>query len=270
MTVHRRFVRCCILALTLFSMLSSADAHFMWIETENMASPEKEHPVAVYFGEYSEFLREETGGRLDTLDGVTLHVVDPKRVHHEIQLKKNHNSFEGTLPPCMPGRYAVTAHQAQAGVQDLTKHDIGIVKPMFYARTEFVCYADGRVGERQPDPQASLDLEVIPLSHGLDLARKSVSHRLGGEIVLKILFKGNPLAARQVLVHSPIGWDKELHTDSQGIASFTAAWPGRYVVEVDYQEKTPGQFKEKPFEAVRHRGTLAVQVGAKEALHESK
>ena len=33
-----------------------------------------------------------------------------------------------------------------------------------------------------------------------------------------------------------------------------------YVVEVEYQENTPGQFKGKPFEASRHRATLAVQV----------
>jgi hypothetical protein len=44
------------------------------------------------------------------------------------------------------------------------------------------------------------------------------------------------------------------------VASFTPLWPGFYVVEVEYQEKTPGEYKGKAFEALRHRGTLTVDV----------
>ncbi|MFO0705963.1 MAG: DUF4198 domain-containing protein [Nitrospira sp.] len=242
------------------STWAQAQAHFMWIETSGPAAPGKEYPLTVYFGEYAEFLREEAGGRLDTLDGVVLRVMDPQRKQHDIPLTKEQNRFAGLLPSCLPGRYAVTAYQRQASVQDLTKHDMGVVKPMFYARTEFVCYADGRVGERQPSPQPELELEILPLSHGLDLAHTMLASRVGGEVVVQVLYKGQPLASRQVLVHSPIGWDKELHTDAQGIAAFSPVWAGRYVVEVEYQEKTPGQYKDRPYEAVRHRATLAVPV----------
>lgn len=258
-----------VLFAGLLSAAPSSWAHFVWVETDRPANPGEDHPISIYFGEYQEFLREEAGGRLDTIDGVTLHVIDPKRVHHDIPLTKQGNHFSGHLPSCIPGRYAVTAHQQDAVVQDLTKHDMGIVKPLYYARTEFVCYADGRVGERQPEPVPALDLEVLPLSRGLDLSRRSVSPRVGSEIVLKVVFKGAPVASRQVLVHSPIGWDKELHTDTQGVASFYPAWPGFYVVEVEYQEKTPGQFKGKPFEAVRHRATFTVQVTGDEAGEKS-
>ncbi len=244
----------------LLSDVSSSQAHFMWIETDGRADPGADHPISVYFGEYQEFLREEAGGRLDTLDGVTLQVIDPKRVQHDIPLTKQGNRFAGRFPACIPGRYAVTARQQDAAVQDLTKHDMGIVKPLYYARTEFVCYADGRVGERQPQPVPAADLEVLPLSRGMDLSHQTVSPRVGSEVVLNVLFKGAPVASRQVLVHSPIGWDKELHTDTQGVASFHPAWPGFYVVEVEYQEKTPGQFKGKPFEAARHRATFTVRV----------
>jgi uncharacterized GH25 family protein len=103
-------------------------------------------------------------------------------------------------------------------------------------------------------------LEVIPLSHGTNLSYGAFSHKVSSEIVFKVMFKGAPVASRAVLVHAPIGWDKELHTDSQGVASFTPLWPGFYVVEVEYQEKTPGEYKGKSFEAIRHRGTLTVDV----------
>lgn len=249
----------CMTALFL-SHAQPSFAHFVWVEIHGVAKPGEEQFIAVYFGEYQESLREEAGGRLDTIDGVTLEIVDPKRARHEIKLTKQDNHFAGQLPSCMPGRYAVTARQADAPVQDLTKHDIGVVKPMFYARTEFVCYAEGRVGERQPEPSPTMDLEVIPLSHGTDLPHGAVSHKVSSEIVFKVIFKGAPLASRAVLVHSPIGWDKELHTDSQGVTSFTPLWPGFYVVEVEFQEKTPGEYKGKPFEAVRHRGTLTLNI----------
>lgn len=258
----KSFAIWCLAVAGVFAIWAPAQAHFMWIETGGSAVPGKEYPLAVYFGEYAEFLREESGGRLDTLDGVVLRVVDPRLKQIDIPLTKEQNRFSGVLSSCLPGRYAVMAYQRQAAVQDLTKHDMGIVKPMFYARSEFLCYADGRVGERQPSPQPELDLEVLPLSHGLDLAHKVLESRVGGEVVVQVLYKGQPLPFRQVLVHAPIGWDKELHTDAQGIAAFSPAWAGRYVVEVEYQDKTPGQYNERAYEAVRHRGTLAVQVGA--------
>ena len=261
-------LRCCFgIAIGLvLGFASQAVAHFMWIETDATARPGSEQSIRVYFGEYQEFLREEAGGRLDTIDGVTLRIVDPKRAQTDLVLTKKDNHFEGRLPSCMPGRYAVMAEQREARVQDLTKHNIGIVKPMFHARAQFLCFEAGRVGEREADTTEHQELDVIPLSKGLNLSKGTLSYGPGGEIVVKVLFKGAPFAAKHLLVHAPIGWDKELHTDSQGIASFTPLWPGRYVFEAEHQEKTPGVFKEKPFEAIRHRGTLALEVLPEKAM----
>ncbi|MGZ8423021.1 MAG: nickel transport complex, NikM subunit,transmembrane, partial [Nitrospira sp.] len=83
-----------------------------------------------------------------------------------------------------------------------------------------------------------------------------------GEIVVKAFFKGQLLSGTQVLVHAPIGWDKELKTDADGIVAFTPLWPGRYVLEIIHVEKTPGEFEGKSYEALRHRSTLALQVRA--------
>jgi uncharacterized GH25 family protein len=115
--------------------VAPAQAHFVWVETDATAPADKGQPVKVYFGEYAEFLREERGGRLDSIDGVTLRVQDPKRGKTDVSLTKQINHFSGALSSCLPGRNAVVAEQAKAPVQDLRKHDLGIVKPMFYART---------------------------------------------------------------------------------------------------------------------------------------
>ncbi len=241
-------------------LASNTDAHVVWVETEGTAAPDREQSVKIYFGEYGEFLREENGGRLDTIDGVTLKVMDAKRVVTELPLVKQGNFFEGVLASCKPGRYAVLAEQKVAEVQDLTKYDHGIVKPMFHARSQFACYESGRFGEREPEVAQQFDLDVVPVSKGMNLADGVTNYWPGGEIVVKVLYKGVPLASRQVIAHAPIGWDKELHTDAQGIATFTPLWSGRYVLEVEHQDKTPGEFKGKPYEAMRHRATLSLDV----------
>ena len=242
--------------------VAPAQAHFVWVEAEATAPAETGQPIKVYFGEYSEFLREEHGGRLDSIDGVTLRVQDPKRGKTDVPLTKQVNHFAGALSSCLPGRNAVVAEQAKAPVQDLRKHDLGIVKPMFYARTHFVCLEDGRVNEHDRDQSAPLDLDLIPRTTGLNLATGRMSHVPGGEIVVKALFRGKVLPGTQVLVHAPIGWDKELKTDADGMVSFTPLWPGRYVLEMIHVEKTPGEFEGAAYEALRHRSTLALPVKA--------
>lgn len=242
--------------------VSDAHAHFVWVETEATAPAPTGQPVKVYFGEYAEFLREERGGRLDSIDGVTLRVQDPKRGKTDVPLTKQVNHFAGALSSCVPGRNAVVAEQTKAPVQDLRKHDLGIVKPMFYARTYFVCLEESRVNEHERDQSTPLALDLIPLTTGINLAAGRVTPGPGGEIVVKALFHGQRLPATQVLVHAPNGWDKELKTDADGIVSFTPLWPGRYVLEMIHVEKTPGEFEGTAYEAFRHRSTLALHVKA--------
>ena len=159
-----------ILLMTGLLQAAPAQAHFVWVETDATASADKGQPVKVYFGEYAEFLREERGGRLDSIDGVTLRVQDPKRGKTDVPLTKQVNHFVGSVSSCVPGRNAVVAEQAKAPVQDLRKHDLGIVKPMFYARTYFVCLEESRVNEHERDQSTPLALDLIPLTTGLNLA----------------------------------------------------------------------------------------------------
>ncbi|GMV50558.1 MAG: hypothetical protein NBKEAIPA_02513 [Nitrospirae bacterium] len=247
---------------------SPAGAHFVWVETEATASADAGLPLKIYFGEYAELLREERGGRLDQIDGVTLRVQHAKQGRTDVSLTKQINHFAGSLSACTPGPNAVLAEQAQVPVQDLRKYDIGVVKPMFYARTSFLCVEEGRINEHERGPVAPMDLDLIPLTKGLSLATGRMTHAPGGEIVVKAVFKGKPLPNTQVLVHAPNGWDKELKSDAEGILAFTPLWPGRYVLEVVQVEPTPGEFQGKPYEAVRHRSTLSLQVKAERSRAE--
>jgi hypothetical protein len=250
-------------------MVSAASAHFIWIETPSENDRKKEQKAALYFGEYQEFLREEAGGRLDLVDAVKAWAIDPKGTRQALSLEKKTNHFVSTLSPsCLPGRYHILAENTEAEVQDLTKHDIGIVKPQFYARGQFFCVEDGRISEREKEVEQAFEMDIIPISKGVNLVKGDLAPRLGGEVVVKVYFKKEPLAKTALLVHSPLGWDKEMHTDSQGIASFTPLWPGQYVLELVHLEKAPGEFKGKKYNAVRHRATTTIQVTGERKMAE--
>jgi hypothetical protein len=237
-----------------------AGAHFAWIEAEATAPSSAGQSVQVYFGEYSEFLREEQGGRLDAMEGISMNVRHPNQPVSEVALAKEVNRFAGKLAGCLPGRNELVAEQREAPVQDLRSHDMGVVKPMYYARASFICLEDGRVSEQEKGAPAPMDLDIIPLSRGMNLATGRMVHPPGSEVVVKAFFKGQGLPATQLIVHSPIGWDKELHTGADGVATFTPLWPGRYVLELVHVEKVGGEFRGKPYEALRHRSTLSIQV----------
>lgn len=96
-----------VMVLSILAGPSLAGAHFVWVEAEATAPSETGQPFKVYFGESSEFLREERGGRLDSIDGVTLRVQDSKQGTTEVALTKQVNHFAGALPSCLPGRNAV-------------------------------------------------------------------------------------------------------------------------------------------------------------------
>jgi hypothetical protein len=238
----------------------TAWAHFAWVEADTTAPSMSGQSIRVYFGEYSEFLREERGGRLDTLDGIRMTLRDPQHVVSEVALSKEVNRFDAKLATCVPGRNEIVVEQAEAPVQDLRSHDIGLVKPMYYARTGFVCLEDGRVSEHEKHGPVPMDLDLIPLSRGMDLATGRMAHISGSEVVVKAFFKGQGLPNKQVVVHSPIGWDKELHTSPDGVTTFTPLWPGRYVLELIHLEKIGGDYKGKRYEGIRHRSTLSIQV----------
>lgn len=242
-------------------MVSAASAHFIWIETPTETEPKKPQPVALYFGEYQEFLREEAGGRLDAMEGATAWVIDPQGTRQALSLDKKTNHFLGTLnSSCLPGRYHVMAAHTEVEVKDMTKSNLDVVKPQFYARSQFVCVEATRLREPEKDIEQVAELDIIPLTKGINLVTGALAPQPGSEVVVQVSFKKQPLAKTALMVHSPLGWDKELRTDAQGIASFIPLWPGRYVLELVHVEKAPGEFKGKPYNVVRHRATTTMEV----------
>ncbi len=243
-------------------MSSPVRAHFVWIETPPTIAPGEKAEAKLYFGESHEFLREEAGGRLDNRKGMKVWTVDPKGEKDSVSFKKKVNFYSANLRVEKPGKYNLIAVDVESEVVDGTKFaSIGIFfKPMFYARTVFLAFEPGRVSEREGEITEFMELDIVPVTSHLNPLKGTVTPTVGEEVVLQVFFRGEPVAKAKPLALSPIGWIKDLRSNSKGIARFTPLWPGTYVIDYVHMEKVPGEYEGKAYEGVRHRATFTIQV----------
>lgn len=204
-----------------------AQAHYLWIESEKSAG------ARVYFGEFNEGVREKRGGRLEERAALQLWLEQPAHSKKKLSWVKKEDHFYSAIPT-QAGAWLV-AVDLTSEVKDYSKHDIGIVKPMFYARAA--------VGEPQPPAHPSLELDLLPVA--------------GQPDTVQVFFQKKALAGAKVFVYAPNLWMQELKSDEQGKLRFTTPWPGRYVLDVVHKEAKPGELEGKRYDAVRHRMTLS-------------
>ena len=238
---------------------AAAHAHFIWIETDPKAAPGSAHGISIYFGEPHESLREEAGGLLDRHDALRAWIVDPAGERIALTLRKERNRFHGSFTPTRVGRHNVIALSDAHPVLDLTAYERPPMRPVFYARTQFLVFAKGRLSEREPAIKELLDYDVVPVTRGPEPLSGSVATRAGHEVVIRLLSKGQPVVRRRLQVFGPNGWIKELQpTDAWGVASFVPLWPGRYVVALERDDKMPGELDGKRYETLSQRVTFSL------------
>lgn len=218
-----RRTRLAALGAVLLLAASAAQAHYLWLERDGKRS-------FLYFGEVNE-VREQSPGRLDEIPAPSVWSLE-RGAWQPRQLVRRAAAFAidgrpGTDLVAVEGRYAV---------QDWTKHGLGVVKPMFYARI-------GQWTMRQPVPavpELRLDIQPVP----------------GTASTVRVLFDGTPLAGAKLVVHAPNGWDQDHKAGEDGRVQLQLPWRGQYTLEVIHREPASGEFEGRRYEAVRHRGTL--------------
>jgi hypothetical protein len=204
-------------AVTVLCVVSVAQAHFVWVERDG------DGPARAYFGEWSEDVREKTGGALDRIKTPQAFITSPQEPlpierrddHLEIVVKSAGDVWlvENGLPP---------RNNPREG---------GKTRTVFYAKA-------GRSATA-----AKMDLEVFPITAN------------GGTFVL--LFRGAPLPKASVTVYGPPKWEKPLRTDEQGQITVPTPWAGRYVLEVSHVEDAAGSAGGEPVDRTRHVSTLS-------------
>ena len=231
-----------VFILSFFSVVLTAQGHYLWIELGAPAKLGTQQHVKVFYGEYNEGVREVKGGRLEEVAGIIAWIVTPDGKEIPLTLTIQEAFYEGNFVPQVEGKYTVVAVNTVREVVDWSKHDIGIVRPVYYAYKEVV--VAGAVNEPvNVSPDA-----LLRISAGKD------------KNSFVVLFKERPLAKAKVWFHAPNEWSKEFTSDEKGVVTCSPLWKGQYVVECIYSEKNPGSFKSKEYEAIRHRATLSVEI----------
>ncbi len=214
-----------LIAPFLLAMPALANAHYVWIESEA-------REARVYFGELHEGVREKAGGRLDERAALRAWLEPASGPRRPLKLTKKNDHFAAGSDQ---NSGWLVAEDLTSDVKDYRKQEIGIVKPMFYARAP--------LGDAAPPERPSLELDLLP-----------VAAQPG---VFRVFFAGKPLAGAKVLVYAPNQWLRELVSDAQGQLTPPTPWPGRYVLDVIHKDGIPGEYRGQPYGARRHRMTYS-------------
>ncbi len=197
-----------IALIALLCALTPVQAHQIWIEQSEGQN------AVVRFGEFGENLREASPGLLDKFAKVTATLISANGVQKS-DATKIANGF--ALPfAAAPGDGIIALDEnyplytwKQQG-RDTTN--------WFYPAARYIT----SFAAQQP----KLILDLVPT---------------GEEGQFKLFFKDQPKAKTKVTLVTESGWSKEGHTDDQGQVKFEMPWKGTYVVEVSFNDRSPGE-----------------------------
>ena len=215
------FPRLAAAALLSIATVSSASAHFLWLEPD-------EGGAKLYYGEFGENLREASPGLLDRLTPL------PEAKAGAIAFK-----VEKT-----PGAFSVTGKPA-AGDSIVAEQ----VRINERKQGEKVTRTLGRLAARTiPDWTERvpvLTLDVLP-------AGKPGS--------VRVVYDGKPVAKAKLEVIAESGWTHEYRTDAQGLVQIETPWRGAYVIEVEHLDATAGTQGSEAYDSKRLVTTLSFRV----------
>ncbi len=205
-----------LLAAVLALSAMPVQAHYLWLEPVG-------NEAHLCLGEYENVLREKAGGRLDTITAPEAR----SSANQPVALQRKDDHFVLQAKPGQP----LSAQELTMKVKDLRKHNIGIVKPMYYTR----------FAAAEAEEASGLDLDIQPLGMGK----------------LRVSLHGKPLADAKLMLYAPNQWLREYETDTAGEVVVHTPWSGLYVAEVAYVEAAKGEFEGDAYEGVRHVSTLS-------------
>lgn len=228
-----------IIAIILLPMLSMA--HGYWLEVVGSGKVNEAAKIQIFFGEF-ENQKRETGKLLDKMSEIKIYVLDAEGNKTEVTMTQTNTHWEGTFTPKNDGLFQIIGINNTREVQDFTKHNLGIVRPVQYIRTTY------QVGEGAGEQSVANLMDVLV--------------KQSGDNIMISTWKDNQAFSKiKVRIINPEGWAKEKITNENGKTQTKSNMKGLYLVELEYIDKTAGNFKGKDYQTVRYRceTTLKVQ-----------
>lgn len=223
-----------ILFLSILLLPFTTIAHGYWFEIEGSHKLNEPVTVKLYFGDFPAGIRS-SGQALDKVKDITVSVAAPGAEKQQIVMKQTPDYWEGSFTPKTEGTYEITGINDIREVQDWTKHELGIVRPIQYMKVNYA------VGDARTQ-QASANF--------IDMAITEVK---SNNYTLHITKGGKLLAKQKILLSSFGGKEYTVETNAKGDANIELENAALYVFSIDWIDKTQGTFKDKKYETVRHR-----------------
>ncbi|XAZ82139.1 DUF4198 domain-containing protein (plasmid) [Fibrella sp. ES10-3-2-2] len=218
-------------------------AHSYWLELKGAGKVGEPMTVQCYFGELENGLREKAE-KLGGIKGFTASVVLPDGTREPMTLLPAENCYQAQFTPKQAGTYQVLLVNDTRAVQDWTKHGLGVVRPREYLRA--ICQVGG--GSFTAKPVQYLD--VTPQQRPI----------VGKPTPLLITKDGTAYANAPIKLTTPNGKQTKQTTDADGRVTLMPTMAGQYVIDVDFMDKTPGQYQDKAYQAVRNKMALTLPV----------
>jgi uncharacterized GH25 family protein len=235
-----------ILLLLLLFVTANSFAHFMWVETSPVGKLNKKQDVKVYFGEYTYGVVEKVGEEaFNKMKNFEVWVISPSGEKTKLQMTPADMFYSGSFEPKANGTYTVVLNNNNIDVIDYTQYDFGIFKTHYHATAKV------EVGGATADT-AAVNADGLSI---VNITKKAADK---GELIFKVLYKGQPIKDQEVTVFITDQWSKKVYTDKDGIIKFSLPWDVKYVMEATKKEEVPGKFNGKDYQFIWHCATYCI------------
>jgi hypothetical protein len=239
-----------LLTFLLSFFFQGAFAHAIWLETNPNGSRGQQQEVRIYYGEYVEGLHESLDGNFKgELQQFTVWLVSPDNRKTALTCTPGKDYFTASFTPRQDGVYTLLLENTSLKIVD-TKGDLGMMKPVFYGKTTVT------VGKTSKQTAQAAPAETAAV---LIVGKASKPHT-DQPFTLGVVAAQKPLSEGTVTIFSPEGWLKDIPLNGKGEISFSPRWKGRYVAEVVYFSKLPGELNGEKYQSSRNVSTYTFDV----------
>lgn len=217
-------------------------AHALWIETSPTGIKGRSQEVKIFFGEFADQDISPADKWFSDLKEFTLVLIAPDRSETKLVSVADKNYYKSAFTPLQNGVYTLVMHHV---VKDL----YGTMKLDYNSGATVI------VGNQLNGNDANISSNIISLFSDSVFASKQ-----NKAIRIKALYDGKVAAEKEIKIFAPNGWAKELYSDEKGEITVKPLWPGRYMAEFAYTDKTPGEHNGKNYEEVWKVATYIITV----------
>ncbi|MEO9511694.1 MAG: DUF4198 domain-containing protein [Flavobacteriaceae bacterium] len=230
--------------ITVIFSTTSANAHYLWIETNEIGALGQSHEIRVYFGEYTYGVIEEVKGEaFPSVSKFKLWVVYPDGKKEVLEGTPQKDHYTTSFIPKQTGTYTVVLNNDEIDVIDYTQYDFGIFKTHYHSTAKV------QIGKTDADTHAANPEGIV--------IKKLASDT--NTVKLQVLYKDKPLVNHELAIYVADLWSKKLDTDENGKVVFALPWKTKYIVETTMKEEVPGTYKKESYQFIWHCATYCIK-----------